>query len=86
MKSKTRQILATAIVTSTLSLLIGGFAVWGSYESETGIIDEHLNTVVATSAEVAVAEGVVLVATSLFRNSFMKMVCTASASCLPLIC
>jgi len=45
MKSKTRQILATAIVTSTLSLLIGGFAVWGSYESETGIIDEHLNTV-----------------------------------------
>jgi hypothetical protein len=48
--------------------------------------DEHLNTVVATSAEVAVAEGVVLVATSLFRNSFMKMVCTASASCLPLIC
>jgi signal transduction histidine kinase len=45
MKSKTRQIFATAIVTSTLSLLIGGFAVWGSYESETGIIDEHLNTV-----------------------------------------
>ena len=45
MKSKTRQILATAIVTSTLSILIGGFAVWGSYESETGIIDEHLNTV-----------------------------------------
>jgi signal transduction histidine kinase len=45
MKSKTRQILATAIVTSTLSLLIGGFAVWGSYESETGIIDEYLNTV-----------------------------------------
>ena len=45
MKSKTRQILATAIVTSTLSLLIGGFAVWGSYESEIGIIDEHFNTV-----------------------------------------
>ena len=45
MKSKTRQILATAIVTSTLSILIGGFAVWGSYESEIGIIDEHFNTV-----------------------------------------
>ena len=45
MKSKTRQILATAIVTSTLSILIGGFAVWGSYESEKSIIDEHLNMV-----------------------------------------
>ena len=45
MKSKTRQILATATVTSTLSILIGGFAVWGSYESETAIIDGHLNTV-----------------------------------------
>ena len=45
MKSITRQILATAIVTSTLSILIGGFAVWGSYESEKSIIDEHLNMV-----------------------------------------
>ena len=45
MKSKSRQILATAIVTSTLSILIGGFAVWGSYESEKSIIDEHLNMV-----------------------------------------
>ena len=45
MKSKTRQILATAIVTSTLSILIGGFAVWSSYESEKSIIDEHLNMV-----------------------------------------
>ena len=51
MKSKTRQILATAIVTSTLSILIGGFAVWGSYESETGIIDEHLNTVALDVAQ-----------------------------------
>lgn len=51
MKSKTRQILATAIVTSTLSLLIGGFAVWGSYESEIGIIDGHLNTVALDVAQ-----------------------------------
>ncbi|CAB4649169.1 unannotated protein [freshwater metagenome] len=51
MKSKTRQILATAIVTSMLSILIGGFAVWGSYESETGIIDEHLNTVALDVAQ-----------------------------------
>ena len=51
MKSKTRQILATAIVTSTLSLLIGGFAVWGSYETEIRIIDGHLNTVALDVAQ-----------------------------------
>lgn len=46
MNNKTRQVLATAIVTSLLSLLIGGFAVWGSYNSEIGIIDRHIETVV----------------------------------------
>ena len=51
MKSKTRQILATAIVTSTLSLLIGGFAVWGSYETEIRIIDGHLNAVALDVAQ-----------------------------------
>jgi signal transduction histidine kinase len=51
MKSKTRQILATAIVTSTLSILIGGFAVWGSYETEIRIIDGHLNTVALDVAQ-----------------------------------
>ena len=51
MKSKTRQILATTIVTSTLSILIGGFAVWGSYETEIGIIDVHLDTVVLDVAQ-----------------------------------
>lgn len=51
MKSKTRQILATTIVTSTLSILIGGFAVWGSYETEIGIIDVHLDTVALDVAQ-----------------------------------
>lgn len=51
MKSKTRQILATTIVTSTLSILIGGFAVWGSYETEIGIIDVHLDIVVLDVAQ-----------------------------------
>ena len=50
MKSRTRQVLATATVTSILSLLIGGFAVWGSYESESSLIDSHLNMVVSDVA------------------------------------
>jgi signal transduction histidine kinase len=45
MKSKTRQIFATVTVTSILSLLIGGFAVWGSYQSEISIVNGHLKTV-----------------------------------------
>ena len=45
MKDKTRQIFATVAVTSILSLLIGGFAVWGSYQSEIAIINGHLKTV-----------------------------------------
>jgi len=45
MKDKTRQIFATVTVTSILSLLIGGFAVWGSYQSELSIINAHLKTV-----------------------------------------
>jgi signal transduction histidine kinase len=45
MKDKTRQIFATVTVTSILSLLIGGFAVWGSYQSEIAIINGHLKTV-----------------------------------------
>ena len=54
MKSRTRQVLATATVTSILSLVIGGFAVWGSYESELSLVDSHLNMVVS---DVAVSPG-----------------------------
>lgn len=46
MKSKTRQILSTVALTSILSFLIGGFAVWGSYNSEISLIENHLNMVV----------------------------------------
>lgn len=46
MKSKTRQIFSTFALTSILSFLIGGFAVWGSYNSEISIVENHLNMVV----------------------------------------
>lgn len=46
MKSKTRQILSTVALTSILSFLIGGFAVWGSYNSEISLVENHLNIVV----------------------------------------
>lgn len=46
MKSKTRQIFSTVALTSILSFLIGGFAVWGSYNSEISLVENHLNMVV----------------------------------------
>ncbi len=46
MKSKTRQIFSTVALTSILSFLIGGFAVWGSYNSEISLVENNLNTVV----------------------------------------
>lgn len=46
MRSKTRQIFSTVALTSILSFLIGGFAVWGSYNSEISLVENHLNMVV----------------------------------------
>ena len=46
MKSKPRQILSTLALTSILSILIGGFAVWGSYGSEISLVESRLNMVV----------------------------------------
>ncbi len=51
MKSTTRQVFAATVVTSSLSLLIGGFAVWGSYQSELSIIDKEIDIVVADIAQ-----------------------------------
>lgn len=51
MKSRTVQVLATVTVTSILSLLIGGFAVWGSYQAELSIIDRHINTIALDVAD-----------------------------------
>ena len=45
MESRTRQVLTTGLITSVLSVLIGGFAVWGSYQSEISRVDKQLNQV-----------------------------------------
>lgn len=51
MKSRTLQVLATVTVTSILSLLIGGFAVWGSYQAELSIVDRHIDTIALDVAD-----------------------------------
>ena len=45
MKIRTRQVISTALVTSVLSILIGGFAVMSTYRSEIAMIDKRLNQV-----------------------------------------
>ncbi len=46
MKSRTRQLLVTVLITSVLSLLIGGFAVFSSFQSDISIIDREIAYVV----------------------------------------
>ena len=45
MKNRTKQLFTTALITSILSILIGGFAVWNSHQGELAIIDRDLNQV-----------------------------------------
>ena len=45
MKIRTRQLISSALVTSVLSILIGGFAVVSTYRSEIAMIDKRLNQV-----------------------------------------
>ena len=45
MKNRTRQLITTGLVTSTLSILIGGFAIWGSHQSEISMVDKRLNRI-----------------------------------------
>jgi signal transduction histidine kinase len=45
MGSRSRQLVAIAVVTSILSILIGGFAIWNSYQSEISIVDRNMNLV-----------------------------------------
>jgi len=45
MKNRTRQLISTALITSILSILIGGFAVVSTYRSEIAMIDKRLNQV-----------------------------------------
>ena len=69
MKDKTRQIFATVTVTSILSLLIGGFAVWGSYQSEISVINEHLKTVVL-DVELSPGDPIAAALLSVEQNNF----------------
>ena len=69
MKDKTRQIFATVTVTSILSLLIGGFAVWGSYQSEISIINAHLKTV-AVDVELSPGDPITAALLSVEQNNF----------------
>ena len=45
MKNRTRQLITTGLVTSTLSIVIGGFAIWGSHESEISMVDMRLDRI-----------------------------------------
>jgi signal transduction histidine kinase len=45
MKNRTKQLFTTALITSILSIVIGGFAVWNSHQGELAIIDRDLNQV-----------------------------------------
>jgi signal transduction histidine kinase len=45
MNNRTRQVVTTALVTSILSILIGGFAVLSTYRSEIALVDKRLNKV-----------------------------------------
>ena len=69
MKDKTRQILATITVTSVLSLLIGGFAVWGSYQSEVSVINGHLKTV-ASDVGLSPGDPIAAALLSVEQNNF----------------
>ena len=52
MKNRTRQLISTALVTSILSILIGGFAVVSTYRSEIAIIDKRINQIESESDHV----------------------------------
>ena len=69
MKDKTRQIFATVTLTSILSLLIGGFAVWGSYQSEISVVNDHLKTV-ALDVELSPGDPIAAALLSVEQNNF----------------
>ena len=69
MKNRTRQVLASVTVTSLLSILIGGFAVWGSYKAEISIVDNHVETVI-TDIYSNPTDAITSALLSLDQNSF----------------
>ncbi len=51
MKSRSRQLIVTVLITSVLSILIGGFAVFGAYQSDIDLIDSEINLVINESIQ-----------------------------------
>jgi signal transduction histidine kinase len=69
MSNRTRQLISTALITSVLSILIGGFAVVSTYRSEIAIIDKHLNQVVS-DIRVNPLDAVSIALLSIEQNNF----------------
>ena len=69
MKNRTRQLVSTALITSVLSILIGGFAVVSTYRSEIAIIDKRLNQV-ESDIRVNPMDAVSIALLSIEQNNF----------------
>jgi two-component system, OmpR family, sensor kinase len=69
MKNRTRQLISTALITSVLSILIGGFAVVSTYRSDIAIIDKHLNQV-ANDIRVNPLDAISIALLSIEQNNF----------------
>jgi signal transduction histidine kinase len=69
MKLRTRQIITTGLVTSILSILIGGFAVWSSYRGEIGLIDAELNQI-ESEVRINPFDAVSVALTSIEQNNY----------------
>lgn len=69
MKNRTRQLITTALITSVLSILIGGFAVVSTYRSEIALIDKRLNQV-ESDIRVNPIDAVSIALLSIEQNNF----------------
>ena len=69
MKNRTRQLISTALITSVLSILIGGFAVASTYNSQIALIDKHLNQV-ESDIRVNPMDAVSIALLSIEQNNF----------------
>jgi signal transduction histidine kinase len=69
MNNRTRQLISTALITSVLSILIGGFAVVSTYRSDIAIIDKHLNQV-ANDIRVNPLDAISIALLSIEQNNF----------------
>lgn len=69
MKNRTKQLFTTALITSILSIVIGGFAVWNSHQGELAIIDRNLNQV-ESDIRVNPVDAVSIALLSIEQNNF----------------